>query len=214
MKEKLIAFFAGMKRPHMERRVPALLVSVAVMGFGVAVFDMLGFGADPCTVMSLGLSDNLGIPFGTMQLLVNLALFIFVIRYDLGCIGLGTLANMTLVGYVAQFFMYLIDRTPALAALSLAARIAVFVPVLVIFLIAASTYMCVGMGVAPYDAVPQIIAARKGWSFRAVRMTWDFVMMAGGFLLGSTVGPVTIGITLFIGPLVAWMSGYVRRFFD
>ena len=70
------------------------------------------------------------------------------------------------------------------------------------------------MGVAPYDAIPQIISARMNWPFRLVRMAWDFVMMLGGYLLGSVVGLVTIGITLFLGPLVAWMAGYVRRFFD
>ena len=110
--------------------------------------------------------------------------------------------------------MYVIDQFPALATLSLTARIIIFVPALALFLLAASTYMCVDMGVAPYDAIPQIIAAKKGWSFRLVRTLWDFFMMVGGALLGATAGPVSVGITLFIGSLVAWMSVYVRRFFD
>ncbi|MGN0776886.1 MAG: YitT family protein [Candidatus Ventricola sp.] len=214
MKEKLCAFAAGMKRPRMERRIPALLIAVSLMGFGVAMFNLLGFGADPCTVMNMGLSTNLGIPFGTLQLLVNCLLILIVIRYDPGRIGLGTLANMVLVGYVAQFCMAVIDRIPALSALTLTARLIIFVPTLLMFLVAASTYMCVDMGVAPYDAIPQIIAARMNWPFRLVRMAWDFVMMLGGYLLGSVVGLVTIGITLFLGPLVAWMAGYVKRFFD
>lgn len=214
MKEKLYAFVAGMKRPRMERRVPALFVAVTLMGFGVAMFNLLGFGADPCTVMNMGLSRVLGIPFGTLQLLVNCLLILIVIRYDVGRIGLGTLANMVLVGYVAQFCMAVIDRIPALAGLTLTARLIIFVPTLLLFLVAASTYMCVDMGVAPYDAIPQIISARMNWPFRLVRMAWDFVMMLGGYLLGSVVGLVTIGITLFLGPLVAWMAGYVRRFFD
>ncbi len=214
MKEKLYAFVAGMRRPRMERRVPALFVAVTLMGFGVAMFNLLGFGADPCTVMNMGLSRVLGIPFGTLQLLVNCLLILIVIRYDAGRIGLGTLANMVLVGYVAQFFMAVIDRMPALSMLTLPSRLIIFVPTLLLFLMAASTYMCVDMGVAPYDAIPQIISARMNWPFRLVRMAWDFVMMLGGYLLGSVVGLVTIGITLFLGPLVAWMAGYVRRFFD
>ena len=162
MMERFKAFIVGMKRPKMERRIPALFVSVALMGFGVAVFDLIGFGTDPCSVMNLGLSMNLGIPFGTLQLSVNALMLIFVIKYDPSRIGLGTLANMTVVGYVAEFFMYVIDQIPALQALSMAARIIIFVPTLALFLLAASTYMCVEMGVAPYDAIPQIIAAKKG----------------------------------------------------
>ena len=80
MKEKLYAFVAGMRRPRMERRVPALFVAVTLMGFGVAMFNLLGFGADPCTVMNMGLSRTLGIPFGTLQLLVNCLLILIVIR--------------------------------------------------------------------------------------------------------------------------------------
>lgn len=214
MKEKLIAFAAGMKRPRMERRIPALIIAVTLMGFGVAVFDLIGFGTDPCSVMNMGLSRVLGIPFGTLQLMVNILMLMIVIRYDTTRIGLGTIANMVFVGYIAEFFMYLIDQAPALQALTLAGRLIIFVPALMLFLAAAATYMVVDMGVAPYDAMPQIIAARRGWSFRLVRMAWDFVMMAGGFLLGSTVGLVSVGITLFMGPLVAWLAGRVRVFFE
>ena len=198
----------------MGRRLVSLALSVAAMGLCVAVFDRIGMGTDPCSCMNLGFSRLLGIPFGTLQLLVNCLLILIVIRYDVGRIGLGTLANMVLVGYVAQFCMAVIDRIPALACLTLTARLIIFVPTLLLFLVAASTYMCVDMGVAPYDAIPQIISARMNWPFRLVRMAWDFVMMLGGYLLGSVVGLVTIGITLFLGPLVAWMAGYVRRFFD
>lgn len=214
MKEKLAAFAAGMKRPKMARRIPALFIGVTLMGLGVAVFDLIGFGTDPCSVMNMGLSGVLGIPFGTLQLMVNLLMLLVVIRYDVSRIGIGTLANMVLVGYVAEFFMAVIDRIPALENLTLAMRLIIFVPTLFVFLVAASTYMCVDMGVAPYDAMPQIIAARMKWPFRVVRMAWDFFMMLGGWLLGSTAGPVSVGITLFLGPLVAWMAGYVRRFFD
>jgi len=214
MKDKLAAFIYGMKRPHMERRIPALLIGVTLMGFGVAMFDLISFGTDPCTVMNLGLSDVLGISFGMLQLTINLLMMLVVIKYDTSRIGMGTIANMVFIGYIAEFFMYVFDRIPALAALTLTARLILFVPTLVLFLIAASMYMCVDMGVSPYDAMPQIIAKRTGWSFRMVRMGWDFFMMFGGWLLGSTVGPVSVGTTLFLGPLVAWMSGYVRRFFD
>ena len=67
MKDKLAGFIVGMKRPRMERRIPALLIAVSLMGLGVALFDLIGFGTDSCTVMNLGLSRTLGIPFGTLR---------------------------------------------------------------------------------------------------------------------------------------------------
>lgn len=214
MKEKLCALLAGMKRPRMGRRVAALLVSVVAMGLGVAVFDRIGFGTDPCSTMNLGIARTLGMPFGTTQLCVNILLMLVVIRFDLGRIGIGTLANMVLVGYAAEFFMALIDRTPALNALTLPVRAAIFVPTMALFLVSASLYMVVDLGVAPYDAVPQIIAKRANKPFRLVRIGWDTFMTVGGFLLGSTVGLVTLVIAFCLGPMIVFVAEKVRRFFE
>lgn len=208
-------WIAGMRRPRMERRLPALFIAVFFMGFGVAVFDMvIGFGTDPCSTMNLGISRTLGIPFGTMQLLINLLMMLIVIRFDAGRIGIGTLANMVLVGYVAEFFMWLISFVPALGNLSLAMRFILFVPAQLLFMVAAAVYMVVDMGVAPYDAIPQIIARRRGWSFRLVRIAWDTFMMAGGYMLGSTVGLVTMVIAFGMGPLLTYMARKLRPYLN
>jgi len=185
------------------------------MGLGVAVFDMLiGFGTDPCSTMSLGIARTIGVSFGTMQLAFNALMLLAVIRFDSDCIGIGTLANMVLVGYAADFFMWLISLAPVLGNLSLGMRFVIFVPTQLIFMLAAAIYMVAEMGVAPYDAIPQIIARKKGWSFRLVRIAWDTFMMVGGYLLGSTVGLVTIVIAFGMGPLVAYMSRKLHPFFN
>lgn len=44
--------------PRAGRRVAALLASVLMMGAGVALFTMVGFGTDPCSTFSLGLSGK------------------------------------------------------------------------------------------------------------------------------------------------------------
>ena len=215
MKERIAGWFARMRRPKMARRLPALFIAVTLMGLGVAVFDMvIGFGTDPCSTMNLGIARTLGVPFGTMQLIINIIMLLAVLRFDADRIGIGTLANMVLVGYVVEFFMWIIGMFPALADLSLAERAVLFVPVQLLFMLAAAVYMVADMGVAPYDAVPQIIAARKNWSFRYVRMAWDIFMMTGGYLLGSTVGLVTMVIAFGMGPLVAYLAKKLHPFFN
>ena len=95
-------WMGGMARPRMGRRIAALCLSVTAMGLCVAVFDRIGLGTDPCSTMNLGLSRKIGLPFGTTQLLVNLLMLIAVLRYDIGRIGMGTIANMVFVGYIAD----------------------------------------------------------------------------------------------------------------
>lgn len=215
MKERIVQWFGRMQRPRMERRLPALFIAVIVMGLGVAVFDtLIGFGTDPCSTMSLGMARTIGVSFGTMQLAFNALMLLAVIRFDADRIGIGTLANMVLVGYAADFFMWLISLAPALGNLSLGMRFVLFVPTQLIFMLAAAIYMVAGMGVAPYDAIPQIIAQKKGWSFRLVRIAWDTFMMVGGYLLGSTVGLVTMVIAFGMGPLVTYISRKLHPYFN
>lgn len=214
MKEKVYGFFAGMKRPNMKKRIPALFVSVIIMGLGIAIFNRLNFGTDPCSVLTLGLNRVVGIPYGTLLLMINTVLMLIVIRFDIRRIGIGTLANMIVVGYSAEFFMAVHDRFFALPQASVAVRLLVFVPTLIVFLIAAAIYLCVDMGVAPYDAVPQIICDRTHKPFRLVRTCWDCGTVLLGIIAGSTeAGLVTAGIALFFGPLVAWAARYIKPYF-
>ena len=211
---KIREFVRGMTRPRMGRRLVSLLLSVEMMGVCVAVFDSIALGTDPCSTMNLGLSRLTGLSFGTWQLTLNALLMLIVLRFDVGRIGAGTLANMVLIGYTADFVMAVLDRFPALLTLTLCMRLAVFVPTMLLFLLAASVYMAVDLGVAPYDAVPQILAAHANrLSFRAIRVCWDVGVMLIGFALGSTVGLTTVVTGFCLGPVIAAVTERMKGFY-
>lgn len=215
MKETFLTLLRNMKRPRMGRRLTAILASNFFLGFCVAVLDKIQFGTDPCSVLNLGMSRMLGMAFGDYQLLVNILMLLIVLRCDLSRIGAGTLVNMVGVGYVAQFFMWLFAGMPVMQNLSIAARVLIFVPTMALMLVAVSIYLAADMGVAPYDALPQIIAKRlKKVPFRFVRMGWDVSALSIGFLLGSTVGVATLITGFFLGPIIAWVTRRVEPFFN
>lgn len=188
--------------PRAGRRVAALLASVLMMGAGVALFTMVGFGTDPCSTFSLGLSGKTGISYGTCQLMLNAVLFIPVLLKDPSRIGLGTLANMLLVGYCADGFRWLTG--PVITPQSpISVRLLCFFITLILFLLAASLYMAVDLGVAPYDALPQMIAKKtQKLSFRTIRILWDLSFLVLGFLLGATVGLTTLLTGFCFGPVI------------
>ena len=209
------AIAANFTRPRMGRRLAVLTVSLIVIGVCVAVFKTVGFGTDPCSTFTLGVSARTGISFGTCQLAFNLLMFLPVIRFDLSRIGIGTVANMVGIGYMADFTMWLMSPHIPPEGLSMAARIALFTVSMVAFLIAAAFYMVVDLGVAPYDAIPQLIAARTNrLSARAIRMLWDISILSLGFLLGSTVGLTTLITGFCLGPAIAFVSSRVRGWFE
>ena len=209
------AIAANFTRPRMGRRLAVLTVSLIVIGVCVAVFKTVGFGTDPCSTFTLGVSARTGISFGTCQLAFNLLMFLPVIRFDLSRIGIGTVANMVGIGYVADFTMWLMSPHIPPEGLSMTVRIVLFAVSMAAFLIAAAFYMVVDLGVAPYDAIPQLIAARTNrLSARAIRMLWDISILSLGFLLGSTVGLTTLITGFCLGPAIAFVSSRVRDWFE
>lgn len=210
---KLETIAANFTCPRLGRRLAVLTVSIIVIGICVAVFTTVGFGTDPCSTFTLGVSARTGVSFGTCQLVFNLLMFLPVIRFDLSRIGVGTVANMAGVGYVADFCMWLIGLHTS--PFSMTARVLMFAASMTAFLIAAAFYMVVDLGVAPYDAIPQLISAHTSrLSARAVRMLWDISILSLGFLLGSTVGLTTLITGFCLGPAIAFVSGRVKSWFE
>lgn len=191
-----------------KKRILIVLAAVIFMGFSLSFLIRLNFGTDPCSAMNLGLSRKLGISFGSWQVLFNALLFIFVILFDRSQIGWGTLANMLLVGYCADFFRWLFDFIlPQNAFSTLGVRIVVLIPALLVFIVSAAVYMAVDLGSAPYDAVVFILASKlKKIPFRGVRMAWDITACIIGFLMGSTIGIVTVALAFLLGPVISWVK--------
>lgn len=86
------------------------------------------------------------------------------------------------------------------------------VAALAVFVVAASLYMTADLGTAPYDAMSFVLAATlPHLPFRAVRMAWDAAWVVLTLVLGGSVGPVTIGIMLLMGPAVDLVGGWAKR---
>lgn len=142
-----------------------------------------------------------------------LFMLIFVIIFGGRNLGFGTLANMFLVGYSIDFFSWIWAKVlPADLFTSMGVRIAVLIPALVLFILAASFYMDVDMGTAPYDAVSFIISTHlPNVSFRVIRIVYDFVVTAIAVLLGGKLGIVTVLMVITLGPVIEWLGNIMKQ---
>lgn len=197
-----------------KKRILYVLLAVFMMGFSLSFLIRVNFGTDPCSAMNLGIARHLHLSFGNWQVLLNLILFLIVIAFDRSQIGWGTLANMILIGYTVDFFRWLFDLfLPDNAFGSLSVRILVLIPALFLFIVAAAVYMAVELGTAPYDAIVFIISNKfKKIPFRLIRITWDMTACLIGFLLGSTIGVVTLMMAFLLGPVIAWVKEKINHF--
>lgn len=206
-----------------------MLASVMVMGFSLSILVLANFGTDPCSAMNYGVSGAIStsgmlkicgmraISFGTYQLLFNLSLIIIVILCKPSLIGWGTLGNMILVGYTADFFAWFWHQVCGIpSALPPVIRLAILVPGLVLFVLSAACYMHSGQGMAPYDAIPFIISEkvteRTGKDrFRIIRLAQDFLCTMIGVLTGGACGLMTFLMVLTLGPVVQAVGNFLAR---
>ena len=191
-----------------------VIIGVMLQGFGLSLLIKLNLGTDPCSCLTQGVIRYVPISFGTAQLLCHLVTFLFVIRFDMSLIGFGTIGNMVFLGYIADFWGWVWDRTaPEGFFQQTGVRYGLLVPVLIVFILGASTYMTAGLGTSPYDGLPFIISNHvKKLPFKAVRMIWDISFMVVGFLLGGDVGIVTVAVAFFLGPVITWVGTKLKRF--
>lgn len=189
------------------KKLILVVFSVIIMGFSLSFLIRSNFGVDPCSAMNIGIAKIVGISFGNWLLIFNFIFLVIVILFGRELIGWGTLANMVLVGYSVDLTTWLTDFfiTDAMFE-SMFVRTAVFVPSIIIFVIAASIYISANLGVAPYDAIPSMLCdylnKKVSIPFRLVRMVWDLTACALGFLLSNQAGIMTVLAAFLLGPLI------------
>lgn len=183
-----------------------VFISVIIMGFCVSFLNRCAFGTDPCTATNLSIANIIGHSLGNTQAVINCILFIVVFVCDKSFIGWGTLANMFLVGYSFDFMNWITkDIIKDEWFDIMAVRVGVAIPVLGIFIFAASIYMACMLGASPYDALSFIIADKQSLlSFKVVRIIYDGVFVVLGHVLGRQSGVITLVMAFLLGPMITW----------
>ena len=93
------------------KRIVLSFISIIIMGFGIALFSVSGFGVDPFTSMNMNVASTLGLGFGTYQMIVNAVILLYVILVaHRGLVGIGTVFNMIGCGYACDFFQNMLTE--------------------------------------------------------------------------------------------------------
>lgn len=194
------------------RRIWMTIVGVLVCGFSVGMFNFSMLGLDPFQVFAHGVFMALpeGKPgFGTIYAIVNLLMLIVIFLTDKSKIGLGTVINIFLLGYVAEYSSLLFEKW--IPEPSLAVRFVFLILGIVIMCFASALYFTADMGVSTYDAISLIVSEKKKWKFQFCRISSDLFCTIVGFSFGATVGIGTVVTAFFMGPLIAFFNRTVAK---
>jgi uncharacterized membrane protein YczE len=182
---------------RLPRRIVQLAAGLVLYGVSMAFMVESSLGLNPWDVFHQGVSKATGISFGLVVLLTGIPVLLLWIPLRQRP-GLGTIANLVVIGFVA-------DGTLALLAPgeSMAMRITFLVVGIALNGVATAMYLGARFGPGPRDGLMTGIARR--WprlSIRLCRTSIEVLVLSIGFLLGGTIGIGTVAYALGIGPLV------------
>ncbi|MGP4043607.1 membrane protein YczE [Streptomyces sp. 2A115] len=179
------------------RRGTRLLCGLALYGVSTALLVRAELGADPWTVFAQGIARTTQVSLGVVVLLVSAVVFGLWLPLRQRP-GVGTLANAVLVGPVLDQALKVIP-----APQTLPGRLCLLGLGTVGVAVATGLYIGAGLGPGPRDGLMTGLA-RLGVPVLLARTGIEFSVLAGGGLLGGTIGIGTAVYALGIGPLVAF----------
>lgn len=180
---------------ELRRRVPRLLLGLFLFGWGLAFMVAADLGLGPWEVLHQGVSFHTPIPIGTVGIITGLVVMLLWIPLR-ERFGLGTILNVILIGIVIDVTLIWL-QTPTAVPM----RWTYMVGGIIAIGVGSGFYIGAGLGPGPRDGLMTALA-RRGWPIAAVRTGIELTALAGGWLLGGTVGVGTILFALGIGPLV------------
>lgn len=177
-------------------RLAQLLVGLVLYGLGISLMVRGALGVAPWDVLTQGLVNVTGLPFGVLTNIVGVGVLLLWIPIRQRP-GLGTVLNVLLIGPSAQLGLWLLPEVD-----SLWVRIPELVGGLVMIAIATGLYLGANHGPGPRDGLMTGLHRRTGLPIWLVRTAIEVAVLATGWLLGGNVGIGTLAFALLIGPMV------------
>lgn len=189
---------------RLPRRISQLIFGLFLYGFSMGLMIEALLGVDPWDVLHLGLTRYLPMSFGTVVILVSVAVLLLWIPLRQKP-GLGTLSNAVLVGIFCDLSLAFLLPTPG----SLPLRIVFLAAGIVLNGLAGAIYIGAQLGPGTRDGLMTGLVRRTGRPVWQVRTALEVTVVVIGFLLGGNLGVGTLAYAVSIGPLVQFFLPWV-----
>jgi uncharacterized membrane protein YczE len=195
-------------RDRLWGRFGQLYAGLVAYGISSSLLVLGRHGLVPWDVLHQGLARQTGIAIGTWSIFVGLCVLVLWIPLAERP-GWGTISNAFVIGGSIDVVLRL---APSIHGEVL--RWACCLSGIVLSGVATGLYIGAGLGPGPRDGLMTGIARRTGRSLRLVRTSLELAVLAIGWLLGGSVGVVTVIYMLSIGPLAHVFVPLLSRSID
>ena len=193
------------------KRIAMTIGGVILCAFSVGLFKHSMFGVDPFQCFAQGSWGRFfsGISYGTYYMIISILMLIIDFFLDKHYIGIATMINMFLTGYIVDFSYANIQKL--IAEPTMTTRILLLVVGVVVMCFGSSLYMTSDLGVSVYDAIPIIISNKSKKPFRFCRIGCDLICVITGTICGLIPGIGTVITAFFMGPLIEFFNNVFAR---
>jgi uncharacterized membrane protein YczE len=181
---------------RLPRRLIQLLAGLTLYGVSLAMMIRAQLGLDPWDVFHYGVAVHLPVSFGTVTILVGLAVLLLWIPLR-QMPGLGTVLNVFVIGLVTDAALAVLSTPSALLS-----RAVLLAAGIVLNGLAGALYIGSQLGPGPRDGLMTGLVRRTGRSVGLVRTAIELTALGVGWLMGGVVGVGTVAYALAIGPIV------------
>ncbi len=177
------------------RRLVQLYVGLVLYGVSMALMVRSSLGVMPWDVLHQGLSLQLGWSLGLVTMVVGAVVLLAWVPLRERP-GVGTISNVVVVGLAVDAALAVLSSPSALPA-----RALMGVAGIALNGVATAAYIGVRLGPGPRDGLMTGLVRRTGGSVHTVRTAIEVVVVVTGWLLGGTLGVITVLYAVCIGPL-------------
>ena len=193
--------------PARRRSLPVrwgqFLLAMACYGVAIALMLRSGLGLGPWDAFHAGLSRLTGITIGQASVVVGIGVLAASMAVGVRP-GIGTLANMVLLGLAVDAALPLVP-----VAHGLAPALAYYAAGIAGVGFATGMYIAAALGAGPRDGLMVGLSTRFAWPVRRVRTLIEASALVAGWAMGGGLGAGTALFVVGAGPATQWG---MRRF--
>lgn len=179
-------------------RVMKLILGLFLCSFGIIIMIRGGVGYSPWEVFHVGIAKTVGLSLGTVTIGVGIVV-VSVVFFMGEKLGLGTLANMILIG----LFIDWIDSFHFIpSASNKVAGLGMFAVGMSIAAFGTYLYIASGFGAGPRDSLMVAVTRRTHLPVGVCRAMIEVSVTVLGYFLGGMVGVGTIFCAFLLGPML------------
>lgn len=187
-------------------KVPILIIGFVFLSLGMILTKKAGLGMSSWGVLHQGVSLNTGITFGWVTIYLGIIILVLSVLFLKSKIGIGTILNVLIIGFILDMFDNLITYTPSTFFISSL----MFLIGLIVMTFGRSLYINTKLGPGPRDGIFVGLSRITQIDVKYIKPLVEFTVLFIGYILGLNANQNLVGIGTIITIV---FSGYLVQFY-